>query len=100
LTGAVGFRCVAPDRLPLVGAVPDIAAAGTVSAGAHLADLPRLPGLFAACAYGSRGLLWSALAGELIADLVDGTPPLVEKSLAAAIDPARFRLRQLRREQA
>lgn len=99
LSGAVGFRCVAPDRLPLIGAVPDVAAAGAVAAGAHLADLPRLPGLFTACAYGSRGLLWSALAGELIADLVDGTPPILEKSLAAAVDPARFLLRQLRREQ-
>jgi tRNA 5-methylaminomethyl-2-thiouridine biosynthesis bifunctional protein len=97
LSGAVGFRCVAPDRLPLIGAVPDIAAASGVAAGAHLSDLPRLSGLFAACAYGSRGLLWSALAGELIADLVEATPPITEKSLAAAVDPARFLLKQLRR---
>jgi tRNA 5-methylaminomethyl-2-thiouridine biosynthesis bifunctional protein len=100
LSGAVGFRCVAPDRLPLIGAVPDVAAADTAPVGAHLADMPRLPGLFTVCAYGSRGLLWSALAGEVIADLAEGTPPVLEKSLADAVDPARFLLKQLRRAQA
>jgi tRNA 5-methylaminomethyl-2-thiouridine biosynthesis bifunctional protein len=27
LKGAVGFRCVAPDRMPSVGAMPDVDAA-------------------------------------------------------------------------
>jgi tRNA 5-methylaminomethyl-2-thiouridine biosynthesis bifunctional protein len=100
LSGAVGFRCVAPDRLPMIGAVPDVATASAQSAalaGAHLPDLPRQPGLYAACAYASRGLTWAAIAGELIADLIEGTPPVLEKSLADAVDPARYVLKRVRR---
>ena len=100
LAGAVGFRCVAPDRLPLIGAVPDVQSARAQSAaltGAHLTDLPRLPGLYAACAYASRGLIWAGLAGELIADLITGEPPPLEQSLVDALDPGRFALRKVRR---
>jgi tRNA 5-methylaminomethyl-2-thiouridine biosynthesis bifunctional protein len=102
LTGAVGFRCISPDRLPLIGAVPDVQAARAQSAalaGAHAPDLPRMPGLYAACAYASRGLVWAALAGELIADLITGAPPPLEKSLIDAIDPGRFVLKKVRRGQ-
>jgi tRNA 5-methylaminomethyl-2-thiouridine biosynthesis bifunctional protein len=102
LNGAVGFRCISPDRLPLIGAVPDVQAARDQSAaltGAHAPDLPRLPGLYAACAYASRGLVWAALAGELIADLITGAPPPLEKSLIDAIDPGRFVLKKVRRGQ-
>jgi len=87
LDGAVGFRCVAADRLPLVGALPDGQARG----------FPRLPGLYGAFAYGSRGLTWAALAGEIIASAVEGEPQPVERCLAAAVDPARFLLRSARR---
>jgi tRNA 5-methylaminomethyl-2-thiouridine biosynthesis bifunctional protein len=102
LEGGVGFRCAAPDRLPLIGAVPDIVLARERSAtlsGAHTPDLPRLPGLYAACAYGSRGLTWAALAGEIIADLISGEPPPLEASLLDAVDPGRFVLKRARREQ-
>ncbi len=102
LDGAVGFRCAAPDRLPLIGAVPDLVSAhqqtGALT-GAHAPDLPRLPGLYAACAYGSRGLLWAALAGEVIASLINGEPPPLQASLLDAIDPGRFALKRLRRSQ-
>ncbi len=100
LQGAVGFRCVAPDRMPLVGAIPDAGAArslGASLAGAHLADLPRIPGLYCASAYASRGLIWAALAGETIASLIEGEPLPLEGDLADALDPARFVLRQARR---
>src|SRR5208282_4411754 len=71
--GNVGFRCVASDRMPLIGALPDITATrarATELTGAQLADLPRLPGLYGAFGYASRGLTWAALGGELIASLV------------------------------
>jgi tRNA 5-methylaminomethyl-2-thiouridine biosynthesis bifunctional protein len=99
LTGAVAFRSVAHDRLPLIGAVPDVAAARAARgalAGAHLADLPRLPGVYAAVAYGSRGLTWAALGGEILASLIEGDPLPLEAMLADAIDPGRFVLRQAR----
>jgi len=100
LEGAVGFRCVAPDRMPLVGALPDVDAARQQQAGlsgAQLPDLPRCPGLYCASGYGSRGLVWAALAGELLASLIEGEPPPLEGDLADALDPARFALRQARR---
>lgn len=100
LDGAVGFRCVAPDRMPLVGAMPDLAAARAQKAalsGAHLADLPRLPGLYCASAYASRGLVWSELAGEMLASMIEGEPLPLEGDLADALDPGRFLLKQARR---
>jgi tRNA 5-methylaminomethyl-2-thiouridine biosynthesis bifunctional protein len=100
LEGAVGFRCVAPDRMPIVGAMPDLDAARAQKAalsGAHLDDLPRLPGLYCSSAYASRGLIWAALAGEMLASLIEGEPLPLEGDLADALDPGRFVLKQARR---
>jgi tRNA 5-methylaminomethyl-2-thiouridine biosynthesis bifunctional protein len=94
LEGAVGFRCVAADRLPLIGAAPG---AGAPRPGATMRNLARAPGLYGAFAYASRGLTWAALAGELIASTVEGEPFPVEDDLADAVDPARFVLRRARR---
>jgi tRNA 5-methylaminomethyl-2-thiouridine biosynthesis bifunctional protein len=74
----VGIRCVAGDRLPIIGA------------------LPQRPGVFVATALGSRGILWSALAAKLIADQVlAGDFALLTRlgftsALAAALAPDRF----------
>ena len=88
LQGRVAFRAVARDRLPLVGPI-------AVERDASLE--PRGAGLFGAFAYGSRGLLWAGLGGELLASMVDGEPLPVEKKMAAALDPGRFALRAARR---
>ncbi|MNC84928.1 tRNA 5-methylaminomethyl-2-thiouridine biosynthesis bifunctional protein MnmC [compost metagenome] len=95
LAGSVGFRCVAPDRLPLVGALPE---AGAVPSSGAARNLPRAPGLYGAFAYASRGLTWAALGGELIACAAEDEPLPVEGDLADAIDPARFLLRRARRD--
>lgn len=103
LTGYVGVRTVSHNRLPLIGQVPDEAAALAQAAslrGAHLRDLPRMPGLYAALAYGSRGLTWAALGGELLASQIEGEPLPLESDLADAVDPARLLLRALRHGQA
>jgi len=98
--GFDGIRCVATDRTPLAGAVADeraALAARSVAQGAHLADLPRRAGLYCSFALGSRGLALAPLLGELIACLIEGEPPPIERSLAAIVDPARFLLRRLRK---
>jgi tRNA 5-methylaminomethyl-2-thiouridine biosynthesis bifunctional protein len=77
LDGRVAFRAVVRDRLPLVG--------------------PMGSNMFGAFAYGSRGLLWASLAGELLASMLDGDPLPVERKLAAAVDPGRFALRTSRK---
>lgn len=103
LTGYVGVRTVTHNRLPLIGRMADepqaLAHAGALR-GAHLRDLPRLPGLYAALAYASRGLTWAALGAELIACQLEGEPLPLEADLADAVDPARLLLRALRRGQA
>ena len=93
LAGRVGFRCVAPDRLPLVGRLPDLAAAGATE---RLRDVPRHPGLHGLLGYASRGLIWAPLAAELLAAQLEGEPLPLEMALVDALDPARFVLRARR----
>ncbi|HYY60344.1 MAG TPA: hypothetical protein VE756_03045, partial [Burkholderiales bacterium] len=54
-------------------------------------------GLYGAFAYGSRGLVWAALAAELIASELEGDPLPIEGALASAMDPARFKRRAVSR---
>lgn len=98
-TAAFGERFAAIDRLPLIGQLPDEAAARAEAAALLRNDrltLPRAGGLYAACAFGSRGLLWATLAGELLPALIEGEPLPLERELLRAIDPARFVKRRLR----
>ena len=71
--GRVAFRAVTPDRLPVVGKIS--------------------PDVYGAFAYGSRGLVWAALAAEIIACELEGEPLPVEGKLADALAPGRFRRR-------
>ena len=68
--GRVSFRAVTPDRLPVVGEIRE--------------------GVYGAFAYGSRGIIWSALAAEIIASELEGEPLPVEGKLADALAPQRF----------
>jgi len=70
LEGRVSFRAVTPDRLPVVGKLGE--------------------GVYGAFAYGSRGLVWAALAAELIASELEGEPLPLEGKLADAMHPQRF----------
>ncbi|HYG55100.1 MAG TPA: hypothetical protein VD965_07365, partial [Burkholderiales bacterium] len=53
--------------------------------------------VYGAFAYGSRGLVWAALAAEIIASELEGEPLPVEGTLADALAPGRFALRASRR---
>jgi tRNA 5-methylaminomethyl-2-thiouridine biosynthesis bifunctional protein len=66
----VGFRSVTPDRLPVVGKLGE--------------------GVYGAFAYGSRGIVWAALAAEMIASELDGEPLPLEGKLADALSAERF----------
>ncbi len=93
----VGFRAVAPDRLPLVGTLAQADPAASRGA-TQLAHLARHAGLHSALGYASRGLVWSALMAEHLASLMEGDPLPLESDLAAAVDPGRFLLKQLKRQ--
>ena len=86
LHGRVGWRWATADKLPLWGGVP------APGAGQHerVRQVERVPGLFVCTGLGSRGITWSALAGEVVAALISGAPCPLESSLLDAVDPARF----------
>uniref|UniRef100_UPI0033411552 tRNA (5-methylaminomethyl-2-thiouridine)(34)-methyltransferase MnmD n=1 Tax=Castellaniella defragrans TaxID=75697 RepID=UPI0033411552 len=67
--GWAGWRAATADHLPVIGAVPDA------------------PGLWLACAYGSRGLSWSALAGDMLGAELDTEPAPIERELARRVRP-------------
>lgn len=92
LAGRVGWRLIAPDRLPLVGG---LAASGP--AASQLRLQARRPGLVVCTGFASRGISWAALAGELAAALALGGPRPLEAELLDAVDPLRFALRRARR---
>jgi len=71
--GRVSFRAVTPDRLPVVGKIAE--------------------GVYGAFAYGSRGLVWAALAAEIIASALEGEPLPLEGKLVDALHPQRFKKR-------
>ena len=98
LFGRVGWRAATPDRLPYVGALPlDPSHAGGPPMGGRLDQprfVPRLStatgGVFLMGGLGSRGITWAALAAELLASWVTGSPSPVEADLREALDPARM----------
>ncbi len=92
LQGRVAWRAGSADRLPLVGAAPDLRAPRPARADAPRL-LPRRPGLWLHCGLGSRGLTTAALGAELIAAQASGAPWPLEADLADAVDPARWLLR-------
>ncbi len=98
MEGRTGWRWVADDRLPLIGAVPDET---RLAGSTRTLDQPRFvsrqEGLFVFGALGSRGITWAALGGQVLASWITGAPCPVEASLLDAIDPARFVCRAVRR---
>ncbi len=106
LGGRTAWRWVTADRLPVIGAVPDVQAfADPRSRSSPRSSprldqprfVPRLPGLFVFTGLGSRGITWCALGAQVLAASVAGAPVPLEARLIDAIDPARFSVRRARR---
>lgn len=97
-----GLRAAPPDRVPLVGAV-----CNETDFLERYADLrngrdpatnpPYRKGLYILAGLGARGYQLGPLLGDVIADLIAGTPPALEKDVLEAINPARFLARGLKR---
>ncbi len=84
--GRVGWRALAHDHLPVVGAL----------ARSRRWDDPRRwgSGLFVLNGLGARGVSFAALAGELLAAQICDEPWPVPQTLARAVDPARWARRR------
>jgi len=104
--GWAGVRCASLDRLPIAGAVPDVAAllAQVNQLGAHrtrldLSQVPRLPGVYALTALGSRGLTLAHWCAQQLALQMDNQTHPAPHDLWRCVDPARFVWKQSRRQE-
>lgn len=73
MEGRAALRATLPDRLPVVG------------------QIDNMPRAFVAAGYGSRGVVWAGLLGEMLADVLCGEPQALETDLVQVLSPARFR---------
>jgi tRNA 5-methylaminomethyl-2-thiouridine biosynthesis bifunctional protein len=99
-----GVRATTADRLPLIGAWPDIAAllrdraalerrGWTVDAAEYAVD-----GMYVAGGFGSRGFTWAPWAAGILAARILGDPVPARTESLRAIVPNRQILRKLKRK--
>ncbi|WP_297574713.1 FAD-dependent 5-carboxymethylaminomethyl-2-thiouridine(34) oxidoreductase MnmC [uncultured Deefgea sp.] len=89
------FRPNSSDRLPLTGQIPQ--RSHIPHSVDQLFQIPRQPGLYGLLGLGARGITWHVLIAEMLACQLNQEPFAIERCLVAAIDPARFALRELRK---
>jgi tRNA 5-methylaminomethyl-2-thiouridine biosynthesis bifunctional protein len=104
LSGRASYRAVSDDRVALVGAAPDrsffTASYGDLHHGRPTKDYPQarhLRGVYLNVAHGSRGFCSSFLAAEILASMMQGSVMPVNKTVLDYLNPARFLVRQLKR---
>lgn len=97
LQGRVGFRAMSSDHLPLVGLVPDSIAFERDYSDLWKANIYKeypdgtyLKGLYISCAHGSKGILNSYMAANVISNMIANEKIPVENHLLEKINPARF----------
>jgi len=95
-------RATTPDRLPVVGAVPDWAGAARVlaplsSGGRPEEDLPVRTGQFVLSGLGSRGFTLAPLMAEMLVAQLTGAPSPVSQPEGEALAPVRFLVRDMKR---
>ena len=102
LSGHAGVRATTPDRMPLIGPVPDAGAGrhrhAELSRGlppTRYPPPPCVPGLAVLGGFGSRGIVAAPFAASLLADWLCGGERL--QPWAPLVHPARFAIRALRR---
>ncbi len=102
LDGRVSFRCVTPDYLPIVGAVPiDEKIRTRYSAlcknGRQTINMAGnyYPKLYVNIGHGSRGLAYTPLCSDILASLIQGSPPPIPQYLIQKLNPSRFTIRNM-----
>ncbi len=100
-----GVRAAAPDRLPVIGPLPDETfasvwaphAPGRAAAPRPAPGAGLSPRLFTLTGLGARGFAHAPLLGEALASQMCGEPAPLERSALEALHPARFAWRTLKR---
>lgn len=107
MAGRAAIRCATPDHLPLAGPLPDHAAfLETFDELRHGHPWTRYaastyrPGLYVLAGLGTRGFVTAPLAAEVLAAEIAGEPAPLPRELIAALHPARFLVRDLKRRTA
>lgn len=98
-----GVRATTPDRLPVIGALPDLAALEPyhedLRAGRTLSvAVPRIKGRYIASGFGSRGFTFAPWAAGMITAQVFGDPLPTSLEALEIVDPTRQVLRDLKRK--
>lgn len=102
LKGRVGFRCVMPDYLPIVGPIADsndfLNRFKCLQNDAKKTPTQRAvyhSGLFINSGFGSHGYTTAPLAARILAAQLDNAPIPIGDKIMHAIAPNRFLIRQL-----
>ncbi|MFK7890643.1 MAG: FAD-dependent 5-carboxymethylaminomethyl-2-thiouridine(34) oxidoreductase MnmC [Granulosicoccus sp.] len=106
--GSAGVRATTPDRMPLVGPVPDFDdvahAYASIHHGRALSEYPALPhwpGLYVMAGFGSRGIVTTPLAAQALAEFICDEHPHADNTVfrrwASLLNPVRFQIRNLKR---
>jgi tRNA 5-methylaminomethyl-2-thiouridine biosynthesis bifunctional protein len=102
LKGRAGLRCSSPDYLPLAGPVHQQQhflidyAQLTKNAHSDIVNAGRYyPDLYVNVGHGSRGLTSTPLCSELIASMINREPAPLARTILQALNPARFTIRNL-----
>ncbi|MGI9288027.1 MAG: FAD-dependent 5-carboxymethylaminomethyl-2-thiouridine(34) oxidoreductase MnmC, partial [Pseudomonadales bacterium] len=102
LQGRVGFRCVAPDYLPVVGPVPhqaaferDYAPLGKDAKATVARVSEHAPGLYVNSAFGSRAYCFAPLCAELLVSQISGETAPLPAYISRALLPGRFIVRNI-----
>jgi len=97
LEGRVSFRSMSKDHLPIVGAVPNLEAFQNEYSDLWKSNIYKdyrdgqyEPGLFVSTAHGSRGILNSYLAANVISAMICGESVKIHSELLEKINPSRF----------
>jgi tRNA 5-methylaminomethyl-2-thiouridine biosynthesis bifunctional protein len=103
LTSNTGLRCTTPDYMPIVGRVPIYDEmlnrfAGLRKDAKSCKNIygSYYPNLFINIGHGSKGLVTTPIAAELLSALVTGSPNPFNVSQSTIIAPARFIIRHLK----
>ena len=102
--GRAGIRASTPDRLPLIGPLPDASFYRThyddLSYGRHPASYPKAryhQGLYVMCGLGSRGFQLAPLSARFLASYITASASPLPASHEKLLHPARFWVRSAKR---